>query len=125
MYLFQRLAEQRIQEAAEEGAFENLPGRGEPLDLEDDSLVPEELRTAYRLLKNSGHLPPELEANREIREIEDLLERVEDPAEQRRARARLEVLVERTRLAGGRRTPLSTEQAYRERILQRLGGDED
>lgn len=125
MYLFQRLAEQRIQEAAEEGAFEDLPGQGEPLELEDDSLVPEELRTAYRMLKNSGHLPPELEANREIREIEDLLERVDDPVEQRRARARLEVLVERTRLAGGRRTPLSTEQSYRERILQRLSGEKD
>lgn len=123
MFLFQRLAEQRIQEAAEEGAFDNLPGQGEPLELEDDSLVPEELRTAYRMLKNSGHLPPELETNREIRELEDLLDRVEDPAEQRRARARLEVLVERTRLASGRRTPLSTEQDYRERLLRRLGGE--
>lgn len=122
MFLFQRLAEQRIQEAMEEGAFEDLPGKGRPLALEDDSMVPDELRTAYRLLKNSGHLPPELEPNAEIREIEDLLRHLDDPEEQRRARARLEVLVERVRIGRGERSSLQTEHDYRERLLRRLGG---
>lgn len=120
MFLFQRLAEQRIQEAMDEGAFEDLPGQGAPLALEDDSMVPEELRTAYRLLKNSGHLPPELAPNAEIREIEDLLQQVADPEEQRRAKARLEVLVERVQLGRGRRSSLKTEQVYKEKLLQRL-----
>ncbi|MEF8792472.1 DnaJ family domain-containing protein [Thiohalorhabdus sp.] len=124
MFLFQRLAEQRIQEAQEKGAFDNLPGAGKPLDLEDDAMVPEELRTAYRMLKNSGHLPPELATNAEIREIEDLLERVDDPEALGRARARLEVLVERVQLGRGRPSSLRTEQVYKEKLLARLGSGE-
>ena len=55
------LAEQRIREAQERGEFDNLPGAGAPLALDDDALVPEELRAAYRILKNAGYVPPELE----------------------------------------------------------------
>lgn len=121
MLLFQKLAEQRIQEAMEEGAFDDLPGQGRPLEFDDDSMVPEELRTAYRLLKNSGHLPPELGPNAEIREIEDLLARVETDSETRRqAQARLEVLVERINLGRGRNTSLKAEQAYKEKLLRKL-----
>jgi len=58
----ERLAEERIKQAQEEGAFDALPGRGRPLDLEDDAHVPEDLRLAWRVLKNAGCLPPELEA---------------------------------------------------------------
>ena len=120
MFLFQRLAEQRIQESMEEGAFDNLPGQGQPLELEDDSMVPEELRTAYRMLKNSGHLPPELAPNAEIREIEDLLEHVDDPEQQGQAKARLEVLIERVQIGRGRRSSLKTEQTYKEKLLAKL-----
>src|SRR6266540_3378743 len=42
--LFQRIAEQRILEAQRKGEFDNLPGKGKPLELEDLSWVPEELR---------------------------------------------------------------------------------
>ncbi|KPV39280.1 hypothetical protein AN478_12545 [Thiohalorhabdus denitrificans] len=104
----------------EEGTFDDLPGQGEPLELEDDSMVPQELRTAYRMLKNSGHLPPELAPNQEIKELEDLLEVVEDPAEAGRARARLRVLTERLQLGRGRGTSLKTEQVYKEKLLRRF-----
>ncbi len=124
MFLLQRLAEQAIREAMAEGAFDDLPGRGRPLELDDVSLVPEELRAGYRMLKNAGFLPPELAADREIRSLEDLLAVVEDPGEQRRARARLRVLVERTRLARpGRSASLGTEQEYKDRLLRRLAGE--
>lgn len=75
MGLFDDLVESRIREASERGEFDGLPGAGRPLDLDDDALVPEELRAAYRLLKNAGCLPPELEA---LREIDALLERIVD-----------------------------------------------
>ncbi|MFP4560415.1 MAG: DnaJ family domain-containing protein [Thiohalorhabdus sp.] len=120
MFLFQRLAEERIQEAMEKGGFDDLPGQGEPLELEDDSMVPQELRTAYRMLKNSGHLPPELAPNQEIKELEDLLEAVQDPAEAGRARARLRVLAERVQLGRGGATSLKTEQVYKEKLLRRF-----
>jgi hypothetical protein len=56
------LVEQKLAEAVSRGEFDNLPGAGRPLDLDDDKLVPEELRVAYRILKNAGCVPPEVEA---------------------------------------------------------------
>ena len=56
------IAEQRIAEAIANGDFDDLPGCGKPLELDDDSLLPEELRLAYRILKNAGFVPPEIES---------------------------------------------------------------
>jgi hypothetical protein len=55
MFLIDKLAEQKIAEAVERGELNNLPGSGKPLHLDDDTLVPEELRAGYRLLKNAGY----------------------------------------------------------------------
>src|SRR5688572_32819466 len=49
------IAEQRIAEAIANGDFDDLPGSGKPLELDDDALIPEELRLAYRILKNAGY----------------------------------------------------------------------
>ena len=54
------LAERRIAEAVSRGEFDDLPGAGRPLELDDDVLVPEELRVAHRILKNAGVAPPEV-----------------------------------------------------------------
>lgn len=61
MWLLDQWAERHIIDAQRKGEFEDLRGAGEPLLLEDDSHVPVELRAGYRLLKNAGCLPPELE----------------------------------------------------------------
>lgn len=45
------LAEQKIAEAMARGEFDHLPGNGRPLQIEDLSSVPEDLRMAYKLLK--------------------------------------------------------------------------
>lgn len=64
------LVESRIQEAAEAGDFDNLPGAGQPLVLDDDPLVPEEVRTAHRVLKNAGYVPPEVDQLREAANLQ-------------------------------------------------------
>ena len=64
------LVEQKIREAQACGEFDDLPGAGQPLDLSDDALIPEELRLAYRILKNAGFVPPEVEALNEIAQLE-------------------------------------------------------
>ncbi|GAA3550091.1 DnaJ family domain-containing protein [Zobellella aerophila] len=79
MWLIDQLAEQAIDKARREGQLDNLPGEGKPLLLEDDSQVPERLRAGYRLLKNGGFLPPELEARKEYLALHALLETVEAP----------------------------------------------
>lgn len=81
--MFQRIAEQRILEAQRNGAFDNLPGKGKPLEIEDQSWVPEELRIGYHVLKNANVLPPEAELLKDIHTLEDLLKHVEDEGERR------------------------------------------
>jgi len=83
------IAEQRIREAMDEGAFDNLPGYGRPLRLDDDEHVPEDLRLAFRILKNAGALPPELEVRKEIVTLGRLLDNAIDGPEKDDIRRRL------------------------------------
>jgi len=80
---FWRLAEERILEAQRAGAFDDLPGKGKPLKLEDLSWVPEDLRIGYMVLKNAHVLPPEAELRKDIHTLEDLLKHVEDEGARR------------------------------------------
>src|SRR3989304_9956940 len=84
---FHRIVEERIHEAQQAGAFDDLPGKGKPLELEDLSWVPEDRRAAYIMLKNAHVLPPEVELLKEIHTLEDLLKYVEDEGE-RKARVK-------------------------------------
>jgi hypothetical protein len=60
------LAERRIEEAVARGEFDDLPGGGRPLELDDvDPLLPEELRLAYRILRNAGFSPNEMDDSAE------------------------------------------------------------
>ena len=68
--MFDVIAEQKIAEAIARGELDNLPGAGRPLDLDDDALIPAELRLAYRILKNAGYVPPEVETLNEIAQLE-------------------------------------------------------
>jgi hypothetical protein len=68
------LAERRIEEATARGEFDDLPGVGRPLVLDDDPLIPEALRLAYRILKNGRFVPPEVEQLRAISELERLVQ---------------------------------------------------
>ncbi len=119
MNLLDQIAEARIQEAIERGELRGLPGEGKPLRLDDDLAIPEELRAAYRILKNAGFLPPELQLRKEIREAEQLLHQLPE-GERSRARVRLELL--QLRLAANRRQPINLllEDHYRQRLLERL-----
>jgi hypothetical protein len=106
MSVWDRLAEARIVEAMEQGEFDDLPGAGRPLELEDLSRIPPHLRMAYKLLRNANVLPPEMELRRENYSLDRLIEATTDPDEReelkRRRREnelRYRVLVERHRIA--------------------------
>lgn len=57
-----------IERAIAEGAFDNLPGKGQPLDLSDDNspFVPDDMRLAYRILRNAGVRLPWIEERKII-----------------------------------------------------------
>ncbi len=67
------IAEQRIQEAIEQGKLDDLPGKGKPLQLDADWHLPPEVRLAYRILRNAGFVPPVIGLRKEVEdEIQDL-----------------------------------------------------
>jgi len=77
---FSRIAENRIREAMEQGEFDNLPGAGEPLSLEDYFNTPEDLRMAYSVLKNANCRPLEVELLHEIGRLEQAVAAATDSA---------------------------------------------
>jgi DnaJ homologue, subfamily C, member 28, conserved domain len=98
------LAESKIRAAMAQGEFDDLPGHGKPLQLEDLSRVPAELRMGFKLLRNAGFLPPELEARKEAARLGALLAATGDAKERARlsrlrteAELRYQLLAERRR----------------------------
>lgn len=66
---FDKIVEALIREAQERGEFDNLPGKGKPVDLTSYFETPEDIRLAQSLLKNAGMLPPEVLLLKEIAEL--------------------------------------------------------
>jgi len=119
---FDALIEAKIAEAQSAGAFDDLPGAGRPLQLDDDRMVPEHLRMAYRILKNAGLVPAELEERKEAAGLRDFIAATAgDTPARRRALAKLALLEARME-ASGLRSPRTAE--YHDRLLSRLDRDE-
>jgi hypothetical protein len=93
MEFFDKIVEERIQQAQEDGVFDNLPGKGKPLKLEDDSFVPEDLRLTYKILKNSNCLPADVELRKQIFNFRQLLNAAIDEQTRRELRRELNLLV--------------------------------
>jgi hypothetical protein len=120
MRLLDALVEQRIAAAAARGEFDDLPGAGVPLALDDDALVPEEVRVANRILKNAGFVPPAVEQLRALRDLQAELNAVSDPSARCRLQARMLALdMALESLRGG---PMVVPREYCRRIAERLSG---
>ena len=117
---FEKIVEERIRRAIEKGEFDDLSGAGEPLALEDDSSVPEELRLAYKILKNAECLPPEIELRKEIEKTEDLLAALPDTAEKYRLLKKLNFLI--LKVNAMRRASIANEipERYAAQVVSRL-----
>ena len=121
MFAFQKIVEKKIREAQQKGEFENLPGCGEPMTLEDDSHIPEELRLTYKILKNANCLPPELQLRKEIRQMEDMLDQIPDEKEKYRYIKRLNYKVMQLNMMGKSSPLLDETEIYYEKLVDKLG----
>ena len=70
---FDRIVEAIIKDAMERGEFDNLLGRGKPIDLTEYFDTPEEVRLANSLLKNAGMTSREVDLLKEIAELKQVL----------------------------------------------------
>jgi len=114
------VAEQRIREAMERGEFENLPSRGRPLDLDEDANVPEELRMAYKLLKNGGYLGEASLKEGPPSSLDNLMRHCPDERFKLRQMLKLNVVESRFVREAGRKPGLDAVEAYRDKVVDRM-----
>jgi len=116
---FDKIVEERIKKGQREGAFKNLPGAGKPLKFEDSN-IPEDLRMAYKILKNADCLPPEIELRKQIRQTEDLLSGMQDTAERYKILKKLNYLILKLNAAGNASMANEMPQYYIMKMTEAL-----
>ena len=115
-----QIAERRIAKAIEDGTLKTDGWKNRPLPLEDDSFVPDDLKMAYKILKNSGYVPPEVELRKEIQNLEDLIIATEDSHQRVKQMKKLDVLM---RKIDSRRTRVSSikhDDDYYRKIVEKI-----
>lgn len=70
----EKFVDEQIRRAIEAGEFDDLAGKGKPIDLRAYFETPEDLRMAYSILKSNNFVPEEVEV---LKDIEALKKRVE------------------------------------------------
>ena len=117
---FSKIIEERIRQAQEKGVFENLEGAGRPLKLEEDSHIAEDLRLAYKILKNANCLPPEIELKKEIQHTEELLSGMKDTAQKHRTLKKLNFLIMKLNASRDTSIELEMPQHYSLKVVEWL-----
>jgi hypothetical protein len=117
---YSKIVEQRIREALEKGEFDNLPGKGEPLVLEDDAHIQEDLRLAYKILKNADCLPPEIQEKKEILQMEDMLSSLPDDLEKYKLIKKINYRIMKLNVSGKKSPLLEEKQLYFKKLIDKF-----
>jgi len=115
-----KIAEQKIREAIERGELDNLAYHGKPLKLDDLMGVPAHLRMGYKILKNAGILPEEMQLKKDIVSLQALLDACYDETERGTIQKQMNAKILRYNMMMEKRSQKPTEQRYRTKILQKL-----
>ena len=122
MNIFARIAERLIREAMENGEFDNLEGAGKPFNFEDETWIPEDLRIAYRILKNAGCIPPEIELRKEIINMSALINTIDDDKERLKKIRELNFKILRLNIIRRRPFNLDDFPEYEEKVVDKFTG---
>jgi hypothetical protein len=114
------IAEQKIAEAMRERDLNSPKWKNKPLPLEDDRFVPDDLKMAYKILKNSGYLPPEIETRKEVKKMEDLIASTEDEHERLKQMKKLNVLLMKVDANRQFSSTISGQQDYYRKVVEKI-----
>lgn len=114
-----RIAEQKISQAIEEGSLTFDRWKNKPLPKDDDQFVPPDLKMAYKMLKNAGFVPPEIEAKKEIQRLEDLIADTEDEHVRLKQMQKLHLLLTKADAVRGNSANIETQAEYYRKIVER------
>ena len=114
------IAERKISEAIKEGLLDIKEWRNRPLPPSNDSMIPDDLRIAYKMLKNAGFVPPEIETRKEIQQLEDLIAATEDEHTRVKQIKKLNYLVMKLDAVRGGSTTIENQEAYYRKVVEKL-----
>ena len=117
------IAERRIARAIKDGTLKTDGWKNKPLPLDDDSFVPDDLKMAYKILKNSGYVPPEVETRKEIQRLEDLIAKSEDCHLRVKQMKKLNVLMMKLDAQRNRPSSIEHDDEYYRKIVEKIGKD--
>lgn len=120
MDILAKIAEQKIREAMERGEFDNLAYHGKPLTLDELAGVPDALRMGYKILKNAGVLPPEMQLKKEMLALQDLINACNNDAERDTMRRQLNEKTLRFNMMLERQSHKPAYKQYQAKILRKL-----
>lgn len=116
----QIIAERRITEAIREGKFNSDKWKGKPLPVEDNSFVPDDLRMAYKVLKNAGFLPPEIETKKEISKLEELIAKTDDEHTRLKQLNKLNFLILKLNSMRKSAINLEKQEEYHHKVVEKI-----
>lgn len=114
------IAEQKILKALENGDLNSPNWKNKPLPLEDNRFVPDDLKMAYKILKNSGYLPPEIEDRKEVKRLEDLIAKTEDEHLRLKQMKKLSVLLMKIDARRGSISNIAHQDDYYRKVVERV-----
>ena len=114
------IAERKISEAIEEGLLNIEAWYNRPLPKSNDCMIPDDLRMAYKMLKNAGYVPPEIETKKEIQKLEDLIAASEDEHTRVKQIKKLNYLVMKLDALRGKSASLENQEKYYQQVVERL-----
>ena len=121
MDILAKIAERRIREAMERGEFDNLPFHGKAIRLDDLTGVPEPLRMGYKILKNAGVLPEEMQLKKEMVSLKNLLDACYDETEKHVLQQKMNAKMLRYNMLMEKQVHKPTYQKYHVKIMKKLG----
>ena len=78
-----KFIEEKISQAIADGEFENLKGKGEPIDLNAYFNTPAEYRMGHSMLKANNFVPEEIELLSEIGLLKEKIKTATDESEKK------------------------------------------
>ena len=115
------IAEKKIAQAIAEGKLEVEGWKNKPLPLEDENgFVPDDLKMAYKILKNSGYVPPEVETRKEVHRLEELISRTEDSRQRVKQMRKLHVLLMKLDAQRTGTSSIENDDRYYQKIVEHI-----
>ena len=86
----EKLIDQMIREAMQEGEFDELEGTGKPVDLSSYFATPEDLRAGHAVMKNAGVIPEEMQLLKDAHDLRQELEQCQTEEQRLALKKRLD-----------------------------------